>query len=81
MLSRHVLSCALQHYVSEADRAVQWHYIDMLWNDTVPNHSFITTNHQAVFIYNRTKIMGWFPVLPLKRVLSHVKHSVIEQPY
>jgi len=48
-------------------RAVQWHY--KLWNDTVPNHTFITTNHQALFIYNRTKITGWFPVLPLKNVL------------
>jgi len=39
-------------------RAVQWHYIDKLSNDTVPNHSLITTNHQALFIYNRTKIAG-----------------------
>jgi len=37
-------------------RAVQWHYIDKLSNDTVPNHALITTNHQALFIYNRTKI-------------------------
>jgi len=39
-------------------RAVQWHYIDKLSNDTVPNHTFITTNHQALFIYNRTNIAG-----------------------
>jgi len=39
-------------------RAVQWHYIDKLSNDTVPNRTFITTNHQALFIYNLTKIMG-----------------------
>jgi len=40
------------------DRAVQWHYIDKLSNDTVPNHTLITTNHQALFIYNRTNIAG-----------------------
>jgi len=39
-------------------RAVQWHYIEKLSNDTVPNHTLITTNHQALFIYNRTKIAG-----------------------
>jgi len=38
--------------------AVQWHYVDKLSNDTVPNHTFITTNRQALFIYNRTKITG-----------------------
>jgi len=32
----------------------------------------LTTNHQALFIYNRTKIVGWFPVLSLKNVLPHV---------
>jgi len=42
--------------ISDLHRAVQWHYIDKLSNDTVPNHTFITTNHQALFIYNRTKI-------------------------
>jgi len=36
-------------------RGVQWHYNEKLSNDTVPNH---TTNHQALFIYNRTKIAG-----------------------
>jgi len=40
------------------NRAVQWHYIDKLSDDTVPNHIFNTTNHQALYIYNRTKIMG-----------------------
>jgi len=40
------------------DRAVWWHYIDKLSNETVPNHTFITTNHQALFIYNQTKITG-----------------------
>jgi len=40
--------------------AVQWHYIEMLSNDTVPNHTLITTNHQALFIYNRTKIADDF---------------------
>jgi len=39
-------------------RAVQWHYIEKLSNDTVPNHTLITTNHQALFIYNRSKIVG-----------------------
>jgi len=39
-------------------RAVQWHYIDKLSNDTVPNHTFITTNHKVLFIYNRTNITG-----------------------
>jgi len=43
-----------EHY----HRAVQWHYIEKLSNDTVPNHTLITTNHQALFIYNRTKIAG-----------------------
>jgi len=51
--------------------AVQWHYIDKLSSDTVSNHTFITINHQALFIYNRTKITAWFPVLPLKNVLPH----------
>jgi len=52
------------------DRTVQWHYIDKLTNDTVPNHTLITTNLQALFIYNRDKITGLlFPVLPLKTVL------------
>jgi len=41
-------------------RAVQWHYIDKLSNYTVPNHTFITTYHQALFIYNQTKIMDDF---------------------
>jgi len=27
-------------------------------NDTVPNHTFITTIHETLFIYNRTKITG-----------------------
>jgi len=31
-----------------------------------------TTNHQALFIYKRTKVAGLFPVLPLKNVLPHV---------
>jgi len=62
-------------------RAVQWHYIDKLSNDTVPNHTFITTNHQALFIYNRNKITERFPALPLKNVLSHVSYSATEQPY
>jgi len=49
---------------------VQWHYLDKLSNDTVPNHILFTTNyHQAIFIYNRTKIAGGFPVLSLKNVL------------
>jgi len=39
-------------------RTVQWHNIDKLPNDTVPIHTFITTNHQVLFIYNRTKITG-----------------------
>jgi len=26
-------------------RAVQWHYIEKLSNDTVPNHTLITTNY------------------------------------
>jgi len=43
---------------SENNRAVQWHYIDKLSNDTVPNHTLITTNHLAPFIYNRTMISG-----------------------
>jgi len=30
-------------------RVVQWHYIDKLSNDTVPNYTYITTNHQALF--------------------------------
>jgi len=41
-------------------RADQWHYIENLSNDTVPNYTLITTNHQALFIYNRTKIAGDF---------------------
>jgi len=63
-------------------RAVQWPYIDTgkLSNDTVPNHTLITTDHQALFIYNRTNIAGWFPVFPLKNVLPHVQHSATEQP-
>jgi len=52
--------------------AIQWHCIEKLSNDTVPNHNLITTNHQALFIYNRTKIAGWFPVFPLKNVFPHV---------
>jgi len=41
------------------DRAVQWHYIEKISNDTVPIHTLITlTNHQALYIYNRTKIAG-----------------------
>jgi len=32
--------------------------IDKVSNDTVPNHTLITTNRQALFIYNRTKIAG-----------------------
>jgi len=53
------------------NRAVQWHYIDKFSNETVPNHTFITTNHQSLFICNRTvanrtKMTGRFPVLPLK---------------
>jgi len=40
--------------------AVQWHCIDMLSNDTAPIHTFITTNHQALFIYNRTKLRDDF---------------------
>jgi len=32
------------------------------------NHTFITTNHQVLFIYNQPKITGWFPVLPLTRL-------------
>jgi len=39
-------------------RAVQWHYIDKLSNVTVPNHTFITTHQQALFIYKRPKITG-----------------------
>jgi len=38
--------------------AVQWHYIEKLSNDTVPNHTLITINHQTLFLYNRTKIAG-----------------------
>jgi len=52
------------------DRAVQWHYIDKLSNDTVPKHTFIYRQSQALFIYKRTKITGWFPVLPLKKYAS-----------
>jgi len=63
-------------------RAVQWHYLDKLSNHAVPNHyTFITTNHQTLFIYNRTKITGWFPALPLTDVLSHVELSATEQSY
>jgi len=58
---------------------IQWHYIDKLSNYTVPNHTLITTNYRALFIYNRTKIAGWFPVFPLKNVLPHVHHSATEQ--
>jgi len=57
-----VIESAWQGYY----RAVQWHYIDKLSNDTVPNHTCITTNHQALFSCNRTKITGCFLVLPLK---------------
>jgi len=59
-------------YLRVIYRAVQWHYVEKLSNDTVPNHTLITTNNQALFIYNRTKIAGWFPVLSLKIVLPHV---------
>jgi len=62
-------------------RAVQWHCVDEFSNDTVPTRAFITTNHQALFIYNRTKITGWISVLPFKNVLSHVQHSASEQSY
>jgi len=67
----------------KSNRAVQWHYIEKHSNDTVPNHTVITTN--ALFIYNRTKITGWFPVLPLKNVplLSArlAQLDLTEQPY
>jgi len=65
------VDCAQRSCVG-VHRAVQCHNIDKLSNDTVPNHTFITTNHQALFIYNQTKISGRFPVLPLKNVFSHV---------
>jgi len=39
-------------------RAVQWYYINKLSNVTVLNHTFIKTNHQTLFVYNRTKITG-----------------------
>jgi len=63
---------------SQAGRVVglfsdTWNYIENLSSDTVPNHTSITTNHQALFIYNRTKITGWFPMLRLK--------NFTEQPY
>jgi len=46
----------LPQQLSKLNRAIQWHYIDKLSNDTVPNYTFITTNHQALFIYIQTKI-------------------------
>jgi len=58
-------------------RAVQWHYIDKHTNDTVPNHNLL----QPITKLYLTKIMGWFPVLPLKNVLPHVYHSATEQLY
>jgi len=65
----------------EIDRAVQWHYIDKLSNDTVPNHTLFTTNHQALFIYKQTKITEWFPVFPLKKCASARLAQCHEQPY
>jgi len=38
----------------------------------LPNHTLITTNHQAPSIYNQTKIAGWFPVISIKHLLPHV---------
>jgi len=32
---------------TDNNRAVQWQYIDKLSNETVPNHTFITTNQLA----------------------------------
>jgi len=64
------LYCTPRYESTTLYRAVQWHYIEKLSNDTVPNHTSITTNHQALFIYNRTKIAGWFPVFPLKKCAS-----------
>jgi len=46
------MSYLVEDIVSGASNgAFQWHYIDKLSNDTVPNHTFITTNHRARFIY------------------------------
>jgi len=50
-------------------------HCNKLSSDTVPNHTFITINQQALFIYSRTKITGWFPALPLENMLSYVWHS------
>jgi len=52
-------SNSLDYRYLETDKAVQGHYIDKLSNDTMLNHTLITTNHQALFIYNRNKI-HWF---------------------
>jgi len=59
---------ATRQGVAIGSNSVQWHYIDKLLNDKVTNHTFITTIHQALFIYSRPKITGWFPVLTLKKV-------------
>jgi len=65
-------TCSAQSTTKRKYRAVQWDHIDKLSNATVPNYTFITTNHKALFIYIRTEITGWFPVLPLKNVFSTV---------
>jgi len=52
-----VYSISGQSLFMFVNRAVQWHYIDKLSNDTVPNHTFITTNHKALCLfYNRNTV-------------------------
>jgi len=61
--------------------AVQWHYIDKLSIETVPNHTLITTNHQALSIYNRTKICGMISGDSAQKCASARLVQITEQPY
>jgi len=53
-------------------RAVQWHYIDKLSNDTVPNHILITTNHQAYLFTIELKLRDDFRSGLENRVLKNL---------
>jgi len=69
-------------------RAVQWHYIDQLSNDTVPNHTFLQPTTKLYLFTNELKLRDdfrcfrskmcfrTFSTLPLKLISNpeHIKY-------
>jgi len=59
LISHKRLCDVLQRCIVKSHRAVQWHYIDKLSNDTVPNHVFIYNQSPSSIFQPLFSVRSW----------------------